>query len=134
MTKIWVLLPALCLVPLATASAQVPGSYRQSCKNVSQNGNALTAECKAPGGQWFRSTLDLGRCRGQGVANNFGRLSCGNAQGSAAPARRRDDYDNGGYAPRRYPQPGYAPRDNYGDDNSYAPPRPRQYYAPDDDE
>jgi hypothetical protein len=138
MTKIWLILPALCLLPLAEASAQVPGSYRQSCRNISQNGGALTAECKAPGGQWLRSTLDLNRCGGQGVANNFGRLSCGNAQGSASPVRRRDDgygdggYDNGQGGPR-YRKPGYAPQNDYGDED-YAPPRPRRYYSPDDDE
>ncbi|UDL96086.1 CVNH domain-containing protein [Lichenihabitans sp. PAMC28606] len=154
MTKLWLALPVLCLLPLGGASAQVSGSYQQSCRNVQQDGNSLTADCKVPGGGTVRSTLDLGRCRGQGVANSYGRLACGNVQGSAAPGgRSRNNGDNGndggydGGGRRRnqdsdYVQPGrggYGQPQGYGygqpgpNDDDYAPRRPRRYYQPDDE-
>ncbi|WP_131118981.1 CVNH domain-containing protein [Lichenihabitans psoromatis] len=156
MTKLWLALPVLCLLPLGGASAQVSGSYQQSCRNVQQDGNSLTADCKVPGGGTVRSTLDLGRCRGQGVANSYGRLACGNVQGSAAPGGRSrnngygDNGNDGGYdggGRRRnqdsdYVQPGrggYGQPQGYGygqprpNDDDYAPRRPRRYYQPDDE-
>ena len=137
MRRLWLALPALLVVPLWGAAAQVPGSYRQSCRNVYQTGSMLSADCKANGGV-THSTLDLNRCRGQGVFNAYGRLACGNVQGTADEGGGRDGggrggYDGGGYRPP--PPPGYRPpRPGYGDqqdddDDGYAPP-PRRRYAP----
>ena len=134
----WLALPALVLVPLASAAAQVPGSYRQSCRNVYQTGSQLSADCKGPGG-FTHSTLDLNRCRGQGVFNAYGRLACGNVQGSVedggGPPRGgyeggppRGGYD-GGYRPPP-PGPGYGPPPGQDDDDDgYAPP-PRRRLPP----
>ena len=144
------------LLPIAVAEAQVPGSYRGSCTNISQNGSTLSARCKGSGGRYNDTSIDVDQCRGQPVANSFGRLTCGGVRGSSEPV---PNGDGGGYVrPRRYndqaddgygaPQrPRYdAPPPRYGappprppyyrqdDPDGYAPPPPRpRRYDPDQD-
>ncbi len=139
MKSLWLALPVLCLAPLAGASAQVNGSYRQSCTNIEQDGPTLSADCKAPGGRRISSTLDVSRCRGQPVSNTYGRLTCGGVEGATGNdrgANRRggdDDQDNG-YVPRRRfggDNGGYRRPDN-DDDGGYAP--RRRFRAPDPDD
>lgn len=143
MKLLWLAVPAFCLVPLAGASAQVGGSYRQSCTNIEQDGPTLSADCKAPGGRRISSSIDVSRCRGQGVSNTYGRLTCGGVEGSTQNDSRGyrrggDEGDNGdnGYVRRRrfgggYDGGGYRPDDN--DNNGGYAPR-RRFRAPDPDD
>lgn len=150
MKKLVFALPALVPVLLAlhpgSASAQVPGSYLDSCRRVRQSGPILNAECRGSGNRYYSTTIDTSRCRGNQVANTFGRLTCGNVQGSASQVRggNYDDDDNGyqprrpryggddnGYAPRYGSRPRYAPDD---DDDAPPPRRRPRYYQPDDDD
>jgi len=64
----------------AKASAMVmddpPGSYRQSCKNISVRGDDLRARCKDVYGRYHDSVLDRAdRCWGD-ISNNNGTLVC----------------------------------------------------------
>ena len=58
-----------------------PGDYVQTCRNISMNGDRLQAECQERDGDWRRTSLDnADRCNG--IANDNGRLVCGQGQGS----------------------------------------------------
>ena len=135
-------IPLLLMMPAGAAFAQASGSYQNTCTNISQNGSTLIARCQGPGGL-YDTTLDLDRCGNIGVANNRGRLACGNQRGSASLARGGGDDDgdnqprrrryNNDYGQRDYGQGdgGYAARPRYGNpDDGYAQPR-RRYYSPD---
>src|SRR5665213_3482202 len=65
----------------AIAQAGPPGSYQQSCRNVTVRGNTLTATCTAPNGQWVRSRINLGSCQNGDIANMNGNLQCNAVQG-----------------------------------------------------
>ncbi len=145
MRSIVIALPLVLLLPMGAAKAQVGGSYQGSCTGISQDGSMLSARCRAASGQFFESTIDVERCRGQGVSNTNGRLTCGGVQGSARPAgggrfgdeggpRRYQRYDGEGGPPRGYdaPPPRYRPPEdqNYG----YAPPPRRPRYDPDQED
>jgi hypothetical protein len=62
-----------------------PGSYQQSCKNISVRGDDLRARCKDTYGRYHDSVLDhADRCWGD-ISNNNGNLTCnqrGGANGS----------------------------------------------------
>lgn len=118
------------------AAAQVGGSYRRSCGNIDQDGPTLSADCDAPGGRRIHSELDVSRCRGQAVANTFGRLTCGGRAGSADEAGGgfRGGYaedDRSNYRRPRFRGPGYGPPPD--DDDDYGPPRRRFLPPPPDD-
>ncbi len=51
------------------------GSYKESCRELSINGDILSAECQRRDGSWRWTSLDTGECYGQ-VANQNGRLEC----------------------------------------------------------
>ena len=148
MRRVAFALPLLLLMPAGAALAQASGSYQNSCTDISQNGSVLVARCKGPGGM-YNTTIDLDRCGRMGVANDRGRLTCGNQRGSARPGRDSGDgdyaqrgygdgdtvprrsrrYDDGGGNPRRG-YDGYGGRPRYqGGDDGYAP--RRRYYDPD---
>jgi hypothetical protein len=76
------------------ASAQVRGSYLQSCPNVTMEGPLIVAGCLDRNGQVRASRIDPRSCRGD-IANNNGRLTCGGGGGGAAPPppQRRGDFD-----------------------------------------
>jgi hypothetical protein len=57
------------------ADAQAPGSYRITCRNVSQVGPILSAVCAARNGQPVASRLDVRGCVGD-ISNQNGRLFC----------------------------------------------------------
>ncbi len=118
------------------AAAQAPGTYRRSCGNIDQDGPILSADCNAPGGRRIHSELDVSRCRGQPVANTYGRLTCGNREGSADEGGGgfQGGYaqdDRGDYRRPRFRGPGYGPPPD--DDDNYGPPRRRFLPPPPDD-
>jgi len=86
--KYWTLLAAGVVAILwrpATAGAVAidnpPGSYQQSCKNISVHGDDLRARCKDNYGNYRDTVLDhADRCWGD-ISNNNGNLVCNN-QGS----------------------------------------------------
>ena len=56
-----------------------PGSYQQSCSNLTMNGSTLSGSCTSASGQRVYSSLNVSRCmsRGANVVNIDGRLRCG---------------------------------------------------------
>lgn len=61
----------------ASAANIPPGSYRESCTNVSSNGSQLYATCPDVNGNMHSASLNYARCPGSQVANNDGVLVCG---------------------------------------------------------
>lgn len=51
------------------------GSYKDSCRDLSMNGDILSAECQRRDGSWRWTSLDVGDCYGN-VSNQNGRLEC----------------------------------------------------------
>ena len=93
---------ALILAGLTPAVAQYApgGSYQQSCNDIRMHGNAVSARCTAPNGQYVHSRLAL-PCYGD-IANNNGYLRCnGNGGGG------------GGFYPGRPGGGGYGPPGSY---------------------
>jgi CVNH domain len=52
-----------------------PGSYRESCRDISLDGRQLSARCRRKNGEWRDSQLDTSRCRSP-IRNDDGRLTC----------------------------------------------------------
>ena len=69
--------------PAVSGRALPVGSYRETCRNISLNGDRLRTRCIAKDGQSVASTLSVRACRGAQVRNDNGRLTC-----DAAPAAR----------------------------------------------
>ena len=70
------------------------GSYLATCSNVQVERGTLVADClRADSQTWNRSALDLRACRGAGVENWDGQLTCGGG------------YGRGGYGPPPGPPP-----------------------------
>lgn len=61
----------------ASAAQIPPGSYRQSCTNITSNGGMLYASCPDVNGNVHSASLNYARCPGSQVANNNGVLVCG---------------------------------------------------------
>jgi len=51
------------------------GSYKQSCRDLSVNGDILNAQCQKRSGEWRWSSIDYGDCYGD-ITNRNGRLVC----------------------------------------------------------
>jgi hypothetical protein len=68
--------------PAASGRALPVGAYRETCRQISLNGDRLRAQCIAKNGQSVSSTLSVRSCRGARIENDNGRLAC------AAPAAR----------------------------------------------
>jgi hypothetical protein len=89
----------------AGASAQVYGSFTQSCTQIEVQGPYVRALCRTRG-QYVPTRIDTRTCRRGGLANLRGQLVCegGERRGydrweDDGPPQRRPDYD---YGPRRY--------------------------------
>jgi len=61
----------------ASAAQIPPGSYRESCTNISANFGVVNATCPDISGTMDQASLNYSRCAGSQVANNDGRLVCG---------------------------------------------------------
>ena len=61
----------------ASAAQIPPGSYRQSCTNITSNGSLISATCPDVNGNMHSASLNYARCPGSQVANNNGVLVCG---------------------------------------------------------
>lgn len=61
-----------------------PGSYQDSCRGISLDGNLLRAQCPGRRGAPIFSTLDINGCRGRDIQNDDGYLRC-NASGGPRP-------------------------------------------------
>ena len=59
------------------------GSYEGSCRNITMNGNQLSAQCTDPQGRWVYSSINAGACRGT-IQNRNGYLHCHRAGGSGS--------------------------------------------------
>ncbi|NBB65948.1 hypothetical protein GVN18_42555 [Pseudomonas sp. ODNR1LW] len=68
--------------PSASGRALPVGAYRETCRQISLNGDRLRARCIAKDGQSISSTLSVRSCQGARIENDNGRLAC------AAPAAR----------------------------------------------
>jgi hypothetical protein len=95
---------ALILAGFAPVMAQYApgGSYQNSCVNVRMHGNAISARCTAPNGQYVHSRLAL-PCYGD-IANNNGYLRCNGGGGGYRPGFR---------PPHPGPGYGYLPPGSY---------------------
>jgi CVNH domain len=62
-----------------------PGSYQQTCRGISLNGNLLRAQCTNERGAPVSSTLDTNSCRGSDIRNDNGYLRCGPGGGGPRP-------------------------------------------------
>ncbi len=51
------------------------GSYKETCRNLSMQGDVLQANCQRRNGQWRFKSLDVSNCYGN-VVNDNGRLEC----------------------------------------------------------
>jgi hypothetical protein len=87
----------------ASAQAQPPGSYQESCGDIRMQGSTLTAMCRTVDGRGRPTALNIARCVGD-IGNNNGRLVCSGGQ----PVR-----------PRQGAGPGYPPPPGYGEDQDY---------------
>ena len=68
-------------VPSAMALDNPPGTYQQSCKNISVRGDDLRARCKDAYGRYQNTVLDhADRCWGD-ISNNNGNLTCNQNSG-----------------------------------------------------
>jgi hypothetical protein len=75
------------------AATAPPGSYQQSCRDITAGGGVLVATCRK-GGQWNYTTLsDYRDCDGD-IANVNGRLTC------VRDPRQDDDDDDSDWSPR----------------------------------
>jgi hypothetical protein len=63
-----------------------PGSYQQTCRGISLDGNILRAQCRGPTGAPIFSSLDINGCRGRDIQNDAGYLRC-NVIGGPQPPR-----------------------------------------------
>jgi len=61
----------------ASATQIPPGSYRESCTNISSNFGVVNATCPDVSGTMHQASLNYNRCPGSQVANNNGTLVCG---------------------------------------------------------
>ena len=91
----------------AGASAQVYGSFVESCTRIEQRGPVLRALCRDVYGRFVPAQLDLRSCRGGDVSNQNGQLVCSERQ-RRAPRR----YDNDRFR-EYYPPPPRGPYDPY---------------------
>jgi CVNH domain len=60
---------------LANAHRLPSGSYQQTCRNISLNGNVLECECRKGDGNWIHTRLNIKRCEGE-IWNDNGKLKC----------------------------------------------------------
>lgn len=100
--KFWVLtlMLAACAIPCA-AQTVPPGSYQQTCTDISVNGSTLTARCQDTGGGWRSTQLNDYRDCNTEIVNDNGSLRCsrgGYGQGGGY------GYGQGGYPPGDYVQ------------------------------
>jgi len=65
------------LLTPASAEQLPPGSYRESCTNISTNFGVLNATCPDISGTMRQTTINYNRCAGSQIANNDGQLVCG---------------------------------------------------------
>jgi hypothetical protein len=63
---------------LAVPASAQQGSYQASCRNTSNNGGMLTAECGDGRGGFRTTTINASQCRGD-ISNNGGTLVCNGA-------------------------------------------------------
>lgn len=54
------------------------GSYRDSCRDIRDNGSRVSASCQRTDGSWNNTALDYRGCRGQ-IINDNGNLRCGSS-------------------------------------------------------
>jgi len=72
---------AAALLAAMPASAQPPGSYRDTCRNIRDQGSSFAskafvyADCRDNSGRWVSSSLDYKSCYGD-IYNDNGRLAC----------------------------------------------------------
>lgn len=62
--------------PAASGRALPVGAYRETCRQISLNGDRLRARCIAKDGQTLSSTLSVRSCQGAPIRNDDGRLRC----------------------------------------------------------
>jgi len=62
------------------------GSYRETCRNISLNGDRLRAQCIAQNGQSVPSTLSVRSCQGARIVNTDGYLRCASPTPVSRPA------------------------------------------------
>ncbi len=62
--------------PAVSGRALPVGAYRETCRQISLNGDRLRARCIAKDGQSISSTLSVRSCRGARIENDNGRLTC----------------------------------------------------------
>lgn len=86
------------LAGLSSAQAAPSGSYTNSCRNASERGGTLYAECRDSSGRYRSTSLSLRGCSGD-IANSGGNLYCSNDRYSDNRYDnrydRRDDRNNG---------------------------------------
>src|SRR5215470_2433376 len=51
------------------------GSYKQTCRDIRNNGYRLEATCQSQGGDWRTTSLDYRGCGGE-IVNDDGNLRC----------------------------------------------------------
>ncbi len=61
------------------------GSFQQSCSDIQQNGNTLSAVCDNGRGRRFVTSIDTRRCGRSDIGNQRGILQCGNVRGNGRP-------------------------------------------------
>jgi hypothetical protein len=93
----------------ASAQAQPPGSYQESCRAIRMQGSTLSAVCRTVGGRERSTALNIARCVGD-IGNNNGTLLC--SGGRPVPPRQ-------GAGPGYPPPTGYGPPPRYGEDPGY---------------
>ena len=78
--------PAAAQTPGAVTATPAPtmmagtatGSFQSSCRNTTTSNGRVFSECRAPDGQYRRSSIEFGRCSGD-IGNQNGILACNGA-------------------------------------------------------
>ena len=60
-------------------------SFQQSCGDIQQNGNTLSAVCDNGRGQRVATSINTRRCGRSDIGNQRGILQCGNVRGNGRP-------------------------------------------------
>ena len=72
---------AIALASSIPALATPGGSYRETCRQIQQEGPVLSALCRDRDGAWAETSLDMRNCQGGDVSNRNGRLICAGGRG-----------------------------------------------------
>jgi len=83
----------LSVMTVPALAQQASGSFQNSCRNIQNSGQMLTADCADRAGTYHSSSIAFGQCKGD-IGNNNGVLTC---NGATATINPQNAYRSNGY-------------------------------------